>query len=62
MMRVLVLLLVKNSRLVEVVDAHLAGGVDDALSVEHHAHMDDFAFLVAEKGEVAGLDLGQEVH
>ena len=60
--RVLVLLLVEDARLVEIVDAHLAGGVKDALIVEHHAYMDDFAVFVAEESQVAGLDFGEEIH
>ena len=62
MMRVLVLFLVKDAGLVEVVDANLAGGVDDAFRVEHDAYVDDVAVLVAEESEVTRLDLGQEVH
>ena len=57
----LVPLLIENAALVEVVDADLARGMDDAFRVEHHAHMDDMAILVAEKGQVARLDLGQEI-
>ena len=47
-MGMLVSFLIKNSSLVEVVDANLTWGVEDAFCVEHHAHMDDVAFLVAE--------------
>ena len=61
-MRMLVPFLVENAGLVEVVDADLARGVKDALVVEHHAHMDDLAILVAEESQVARLDLGQEIY
>ena len=61
-MRVLVPLLIKYAGLVEVVDADLARGVEDALRVEHHAYVDDLAVLVAEEGQVTGKDLRQEIH
>jgi len=61
-MRMLVPFLVEDAGLVEVVDADLARGMEDALAVEHHAHMDDLAFLVAEESQVAGLYLGKEIH
>ena len=60
--RVLVLLLVEDARLVEVVDADLPRGVDNTFIVEHHAHMDNLAFFVAEESQVARLDFRQEVH
>ena len=58
----LVPLLIKYASLVEVVDADFAGGVNDALGVEHHAHVDDSAVLIAKESQVARLDLGQEIH
>ena len=61
-MRVLIPFLVEDAGLVEVVDADLTRGVDDALAIKHDTHVNDFAFLIAEKGQVAGLDLGQEIH
>ena len=54
--------LVEDACLVKIVDADLAGGVDDMLCVEHHAHVCDVAFFVAEKGQVAWLDFRQEIH
>ncbi len=61
-MGMLVAFLVEDARLVEVVDADLPRGVEDAFGVEHHAHVDDVPFLVAEERQVAGLDLGKEIH
>ena len=55
-------LFIKDARLVEVVDANLSGSVDDALVVEHHAHMDNLSVFVAEKGQVSRLDLWQEIN
>ena len=60
--RVLVLLLVEDAGLVEVVDADLSRGMEDAFAVDHHAHVDDLPILVAEEGQVARLDLGKEIH
>lgn len=61
-MCMLVPLLIKYSRLVEVVDAHLPRGVNDALIAYDNAHMRDGAAVFTEEGEVAGLRLGQEIH
>ncbi len=61
-MRVLVTFLIEYASLVEVIDANLARGVNDAFCVEHHAYMNDAAFLVAEKCQVTGLDFRQEIH
>lgn len=61
-MRMFVPFLVEDARLVEVVDAHLTRGMDDALVVKHHAHVYDLTVLVAEEGQVARLDFWQEIH
>lgn len=55
-------LLIKYAGLVEVIDAYFAGGVENALIVEHHAHVDNMAFLVTEESQVAWLDFGKEIH
>ena len=61
-MRVLVLLLVEDSRLVKEVDTHLSRGVDDLFVAHHDAYMGDATVLVAEESQVAGLGLLQEIH
>lgn len=55
-------LLIKYACLVEVVDADLAGGVDDLFVTDEDAHMGDASLVVAEEGEVAGLRLLEEIH
>ena len=62
MMCMIVPLLIKYTGLIQIVDAHLAGSMDDTLVVEHHADMDDMTFFIAEKGQISWLDLGQEIH
>ena len=61
-MRMLVPFLVEDAGLVKVVDADLSRTVDDTFVVEHHAHMDDLAVLVAEESEITRLDFGEEIH
>ena len=61
-MRVLVLLLVEDARLVKEVDTHLSRGVDDLFVAHHDAYMGDAAVLVAKERQVAGLCLLQEIH
>ena len=48
-MCMLVALFIKYTRLVEVVDADLAGGMDDALVAHDDAHMSNVSFLVAKE-------------
>lgn len=48
-MGMLIPFFIENAGLVEVVDADLARRMDDALVVEHHAHMDNLAVFVAEE-------------
>ena len=55
-------LLIKYASLVEVVDADLAGGVDDLFVTDEDAHMGNASLVVAEEGEVAGLRLLEEIH
>ena len=55
-------LLIKYTRLVKIVDADLAGRMDDALVAHHNAHVGNAPILVAKEGEVAGLCLLQEIH
>ena len=61
-MCVLVPLLIKYSSLVKKVNADQAGSMDDVFRVEHHAHMDDMAFFIAEKRQVARFDLREEIY
>ena len=53
---------IEYARLIEKIDAYLAGGMDNTFGVEHHAHMDNMSVLVAEEGQVAGLNLREEIH
>lgn len=50
-------LLVKDARIVEAVDADIAGGMDDAAIAEADADMDDTALVVLEEAEVVLLKL-----
>lgn len=55
-------LLIKYACLVEVVDADLAGGVDDLFVTDEDTHMGDVAVFVAKESEVARLRLLEEIH
>ena len=61
-MRMLIPLLIKYTRLVQVVNAHLPRAVDDLLVAHDDAHMGDVSVLLAEESEVTGLGLLQEIH
>lgn len=62
MMRVLVLLLVEDTRLVQIVDADLPRAVDDLLVAHDDAHVGDVAVFIAEESKVARQCLLQEIH
>ena len=49
--------LVEDAFAVEGVDAHLAGGVDDAAVAEADADMDDAAVGVVEEGKVVAVHI-----
>ena len=57
MMRVFVLFLVEDTRLVKVVDADLPRTVDDPLVAHDDAHMGNVAVFLSEESKVAGLCL-----
>ena len=58
----LISLLIKYPRLVEVVDANLPRRMDDLLVAHNDAHMGDDTVLIAEEGQVTRLRLLQEIH
>ena len=60
-MRILAFIGIEDSGVVEFVDAHLPGGMDDFARTTDHAHMDDSTLLVLEEGQVADLSLGGKV-
>lgn len=57
MMRVLVLLLVEDTRLVQIVDADLPRTVDDLLVAHDDAHMGNVAVFLSKESKVTGLCL-----
>ena len=61
-MRMLISLLIEYARLVEVVDAYLPRGVNDALVAHEDAYMRDSSILIAEKGQISGAGFLQEIH
>ena len=61
-MRMLIPLLIKYPRLIQIIDADLARAVDDLLVAHNDAYMGDDTVLIAEEGQVARLRLLQEIH
>ena len=61
-MRMLIPLLIKYPRLVQIVDADLPRTVDDLLVAHDDAHMGDMAVFLAEESQIARLSFLQEIH
>ena len=61
MVRVRIQLLIKYTRLVEVIDADFARGMDDLLVADDDAYMGDVVVFVAKESKVARLGFLQEI-
>ena len=62
LMRVHIALLIKYARLVQIIDADFARGVNDLLVANDDAHVGDGAVFVAEKSQVARLRFLKEIN
>ena len=62
LVRVQIALLIKYARLIQIIDADFARGMNDLLIANDDADMGDDAVFVAEEGEVAGLCFLKEIN
>ena len=61
-MRITLALLVVNAVMIQVINPNFAVRVNDLLVVEHNAHVNDAAFVVIEKSQIAGLRQAYKMH
>ena len=59
-MRALKILRLDNPHIVDLIDAHFTGGMNDLMSIEQDADMGDLSLFIIEKGQIAGARLFQE--
>lgn len=62
LMRVHIALLIKYARLIQIIDADFARGMNDLLIANDDADMGDGAVFVAEESQVAGLRFLKEIN
>ena len=59
-MRALKILRLDNPHIVDLIDAHFTGGMNDLMSIEQDADMGDLSLFVIEKDQISGPGLFQE--
>lgn len=61
-MRMLIPFLIEDTRLVEEINADLAGGMDNLLVAHNDTYMGNLTFLVAEESQISDAGFLEEIH
>ena len=59
-MRALKVLRLDDPHIIDLVDPHFSGGMNNFVSIEQDADMGDFSLFIVEKSQIAGTRLFQE--